>query len=245
MMKSTQRTVALLLLLSLAAASAAAQDRSEPRLVIVAGEAEVSVSPDEVVFDVTVQTFNKVLKTAKTQTDEQLKGLIALARRNGVAEADTQTDHIEVRPQFRGNDSSRTFLGYWVRKDLVVTLRDISRAEALLSEMLDFNVWRVNSVNFQTSELRRHRDAARALAMKAAQEKAAALASAVGQKIGRAYSIEEEVPSRASALQNFSSNASSNSFSTVETASDSSWEGTLAPGKIKINARVTVKFVLE
>lgn len=241
-MKSTQRTIALLLLLSLTAASAAAQDRSEPHLVTVAGEAEVSVSPDEVVFDVTVQTFNKVLKTAKTQTDEQLKGLIALARRNGVAEADTQTDQIEVRPQFRGNDSSRTFLGYWVRKDLVVTLRDISRAEALLSEMLDFNVWRVNSVTFQTSEMRRHRDAARALAMKAAQEKAAALASAVGQKIGRAYSIEEERP----VARDLSMvNSSSNSFSTVETASDSSWEGTLAPGKIKISARVTVKFVLE
>jgi hypothetical protein len=109
--------------------------------------------------------------------------------------------------------------------------------------MLDFGVWRVNSVTFQTSELRRHRDHARALAMKAAQEKAAALAGAVGQKIGRAYSIEEEVPTRSSAMQNVSS--ASNSFSTVETASDSSWEGTLAPGKIKINARVTVRFLLD
>jgi hypothetical protein len=241
-MKQTLRAVsACLVLLSGAAASAPAQDRREPNLVTVAGEAEVSVSPDEVVFDVTVQSFSKELKLAKTQTDERLKGLLALARRNGVAEPDTQTDYIKVEPQFRGNDSSRTFLGYWVRKDLVLTLRDVARAEALLSEMLDFGVWRGNSVTFQTSELRRHRDAARALAMKAAQEKAAALANAVGQKIGRAYSIEEEVPTRASAMQN----ASSNSFSTVETAADSSWEGTLAPGKIKINARVTVKFVLE
>ena len=244
-MKSPPRAIVPLILLLLTAAAVPAQDRPEPRLVTVSGEAEVNVSPDEVVYDVTVQTFNKVLKTAKQQTDEQLKGLIALARRSGVAEADTQTDLVEVKPQFRGNDSSRTFLGYWVRKDLVITLRDVSRSEALLSEMLDFGVWRVNSVTFQTSELRKHRDSARALAMKAAQEKAAALASAVGQKIGRAYSIEEDVPTRASALQNFSSNASSNAFSTVETAADSSWEGTLAPGKIKINARVTVKFVLE
>src|SRR5215218_9934019 len=108
MMKSTQRTIALLLLLSLTAAPAAAQDRSEPRLVTVAGEAEVSVSPDEVVFDVTVQTFSKVLKTAKTQTDEQLKGLIALARRNGVAEADMQTDYVKVEPSFRGKEGART-----------------------------------------------------------------------------------------------------------------------------------------
>lgn len=242
-MRQTLRAGAAASLLLLAAALTAAQERAEPRLVTVAGEAEVSVSPDEVVFDVTVQTFGKVLKTAKTETDGRLKGLIAVARRNGVAEADTQTDYVKVEPSFRGKEGARVFEGYWVRKDLVLTLRDVSRAEGLLSEMLDFGVWRVNSVTFQTSELRKHRDQARALAMKAAQEKAAALAGAVGQKIGRAYSIEEEVPTRSSAMQNISSNA--NSFSTVETASDSSWEGTLAPGKIKVNARVTVKFVLD
>lgn len=240
-MRQTLRAGAAASLLLLAATVTAAQDSPEPRLVTVAGEAEVSVSPDEVVYEVTVQTFSKVLKTAKTQTDEQLKGLVAVVRRNGVAEADMQTEYVRVTPQFRGNDFSRSFLGYWVRKDLVIILRDMSRAEGLLSEMLDYGVWRVNGVRFQTSELRRHRDQARSLAMKAAQEKAAALAAAVGQKIGRAYSIEEEVPTRASAMQNITSN----SFSTVETASDSSWEGTLAPGRIKINARVTVKFVLE
>lgn len=242
-MRQTLRAGAAASLLLLAALGASAQERPEPRLVTVAGEAEVSVSPDEVVFDVTVQSFGKALKTAKTETDERLKGLIAVARRNGVAEADTQTDYVKVEPSFRGKEGARVFEGYWVRKDLVLTLRDVSRAEGLLSEMLDSGVWRVNSVNFQTSELRRHRDQARALAMKAAQEKAAALASAVGQKIGRAHSIEEEVPTRASAMQNITSN--SNSFSTVETASNSSWEGTLAPGKIKVNARVTVKFVLD
>jgi len=240
-MKLTLRAAAAAFLIVSCATVAAAQERPEPRLVTVAGEAEVNVSPDEVVFDVTTQSFSKELKAAKTQTDERLKGLVALARRNGVAEADMQTDYVKVEPRFRGNDDSRAFLGYWVRKDLVITLRDVSRAESLLSEMLDFGVWRINRVSFQTSELRKHRDAARALAMKAAHEKAAALASAVGQKIGRAYSIEEETPTRSGPMQN----VSSNSFSTVETASDSSWEGTLALGKIKINARVTVKFVLE
>lgn len=238
-MKSTQHTIALLLLLLLTAASATAQDRPEPRLVTVAGEAEVSVSPDEVVYDVTVQTFSKVLKTAKMQTDEQLKGLIALARRNGVADADTQTDRIEVRPQFRGNDSSRTFLGYWVRKDLVFTLRDVKRAEGLLSELLDFGVWRINSISFQTSQMRKYRDQARALAMKAAQEKAAALAGAVGQKIGKALTIEEDAPGRAG-TPNYAANVVS-----IDRGDSSESEGTLALGLIKVSARVTVKFELE
>lgn len=232
----------LLLLLPSAAGAAAAQERAEPPHVTVAGEAEMNVAPDEVRFDVTLQSFGRELKAAKTQTDERLKGLVALVRRHGVAESDTQTDYVRVEPRFKGNDESRAFLGYSVRKDLVFTLRDVARAEGLLSELLDFGVWRINSINFSTSQMRRYRDQARALAMKAAQEKAAALAAAVGQKIGRAITIEEEAAGRGGggALPNVTSNAVS-----YDRGDSTSSEGTLALGLIKVSARVTVKFGLE
>ena len=238
-MKLSLRVAATALLLLPLAVNLSAQERPEPPHVTVAGEAEVNITPDEVRFDVTLQSFGKELKTAKTQTDERLKGLIALAKRHGVAESDTQTDYVKVEPRFKGNDDSKAFLGYWVRKDLVFTLRDVTRAEGLLSELLDFGVWRINSIDFSTSQMRKYRDQARAQAMKAAQEKAQALAGAVGQKIGKAITIEEEVPSRPG-TPNFAAN--SVSFDRGD-ATDS--EGTLALGLIKVNARVTVKFVLE
>jgi hypothetical protein len=218
-----------------------AEDKPEPRLVTVAGEAEVNVAPDEVVFDLTVSTFNKDLRLAKSQTDERLKSLIALAKRHGVADADTQTDYINLVPHYRGNNEARALLGYTVRKDLVLTLRDVTRAEGLLSELLAGDVTRVNSVSFRSSQMRKYRDQARDMAMKAAREKAVALAGAVGQKIGKAYSIEEEVPTRSYALQNSLSVNSSSGASDDTTSS----EGTLALGLIKINARVNVKFELE
>lgn len=240
-MKLTLRaaTVALLLL-SCAVAPAAAQEKPERPHVIVAGEAELNIAPDEVKFDVTLAAFNKELKAAKTQTDERLKGLIALAKKHGVAESDTQTDYVKVEPRFKGGDDSKTFLGYWVRKDLVFTLRDVTRAEGLLSELLDFGVWRINSISFQTSQMRKYRDQARALAMKAAQEKAAALAGAVGQKIGKAITIEEEAPAARSSLANYTSNTIS-----IDRSGATDSEGTLALGLIKVSARVTVKFELE
>ena len=242
-MKPSLRTATAALLVLLAAASAAfAEDKPEPRLVTVAGEAEVNVAPDEVVFDLTVSTFNKELRLAKSQTDERLKNLIALAKRHGVADADTQTDYINLTPHYRGNNEARTLLGYSVRKDLVLTLRDVARAEGLLSELLDSGVTRINSVGFRSSQMRKYRDQARDLAMKAAREKAAALAGSVGQKIGKAYSIEEDAPTpRSYASQNVMSN---NSVS-FESDSSSASEGTLAIGLIKISARVTVKFELE
>jgi uncharacterized protein YggE len=227
-------------LLLLSSAAVTAQERPEPPHVTVAGEAEMNIAPDEVKFDVTLQSFGKELKTAKTQTDERLKGLIALAKKHGVAESDTQTDYVKVEPRFKGNDDSKAFLGYWVRKDLVFTLRDVARAEGLLSEVLDYGVWRINSISFSTSQMRKYRDQARALAMKAAQEKAAALAAAVGQKIGKAITIEEEGTSPGGPPPNYSANTVS-----YDRSGSGDSEGTLALGLIKVNARVTVKFVLE
>ncbi|MET0645289.1 MAG: SIMPL domain-containing protein [Pyrinomonadaceae bacterium] len=240
-MKTTQRATALLLLLLLlTAAPAAAQERREPPHVTVTGEAEMNIAPDEVVFDVTLQAFNKELKLAKTQVDERLKGLIGLARKHGVAESDTQTDYVKVDPRFKSGNDTKAFLGYWVRKDLVFTLRDVKRAEGLLSELLDFGVWRINSISFQTSQMRKYRDQARALAMKAAQEKAVALAGAVGQKIGKAITIEEDVPGRGGLPPNLSANSVS-----YDRSDSTESEGTLALGLIKVSARVTVKFELE
>jgi uncharacterized protein YggE len=220
--------------------SASADDKPEPRLITVTGEAEVLVVPDEVVFDLTVQTLNKELRVAKAQTDERLKKLIDLTRRYNVAPKDVQTDYVKLEPRYRGNDESRLFLGYSVRKDLVFTLRDVSRAEEMLSEVLESGITRVNGVRFQTSQMRKYRDQARSLAIRAAQEKAAALTAEIGQKIGRAYSIEEETaPGRGLYAQNVMSN------STASGGDDAgSSEGTLSLGQIKVTARVTVRFEL-
>jgi uncharacterized protein YggE len=235
--KALLKVAALLFALAL---PAAADDKTEPRLITVTGEAEVLVVPDEVVFDLTVQTVNRELRLAKAQTDERLKKLSDLTRRYNVAPKDVQTDYIKLEPRYRGNDESRLFIGYSVRKDLVFTLRDVSRAEEMLSEILESGITRINGVRFQTSQLRRYRDQARAAAIRAAQEKATALTAEIGQKIGRAYTIEEETtPSRSLYSQNVSSNALE--MSPGEAAGS---EGTLSLGQIKVTARVTVRFDL-
>jgi uncharacterized protein YggE len=239
-MKLWLRFFAALLVVSSTPARLSADDKPEPRLVTVTGEAEVLVVPDEVVFDLTVQSVNRDLRLAKAQTDGQLKKLLEMTRRYNVAPKDVQTDYVKLEPRYRGNDESRTFLGYSVRKDLVFTLRDVSRAEELLSDLIEAGTTRINGVRFLTSQMRKHRDEARALAMRAAHEKATALAAEIGQKIGKAYSIEEEATQRGNIYaQNVSSNAMS---SAGGDAADS--EGTLSLGQIKVTASVTVRFEL-
>lgn len=229
-----------LLIICMLSVSVVADETQNVRLITVTGEAEVQVAPDEVVFDVTVQTLNKDLKTAKNQTDDRLKKIIELTRKYKIEAKDLQTDYIKLEPRYRGNDESRLFLGYSVRKDLVFTLRDVTKAEELLSELIESGISRINSVSFRTSEMRRYRDQARALAIKAAQEKAMALTAQIGQRIGKAYTIEEDVPTRVNFMQNSMAN---NYVSSSDEATET--EGTLALGQIKVSARVTVKFELN
>ena len=80
------------------------------------------------------------------------------------------------------------------------------------------------------------------MAIRAAQEKAIALTAQIGQKIGKAYSIEEDQPIQRQ--MSYANNVSQNS-STFEDDNLSTSEGTLSLGVISITARVTVKFELN
>ena len=233
-------------LVALSAPASAQQTPPQPT-INVTGQAELRVVPDEVMFRLEVLRRDKNVITAKEQTDETVRQVLALARRHGVEEQNVQTSHISVEPEYEEvdhdkNDNTpdrRVFVGYDVSKTVVVRLRDLTKFEPLLSDILGAGVTSVRQVEFRTTELRRHKDRARAMAIKAAQEKAVALTREVGQTIGKAVTITEDDPDNA---RNFASNSN-----TVITGSYSSQEeeAAFAPGMISVRARVQVSFRLE
>ena len=109
----------------------------------------------------------------------------------------------------------------------------------LLADVLKAGITRLSNLQFMDSQVRKHRDEARRMAIRAAKEKATLLAGEIGQSIGPAYSITEYTPDygRASATyQNATTTAGGES-------SDS--ESAIAPGSISITAQVTVRFRLQ
>src|SRR2546421_238199 len=59
------------------------------------------------------------------------------------------------------------------------------------AEVLKAGITRLSNLQFMDSQIRKHRDEARRMAIRAAQEKARLLAGEIGQSIGPAYSITE------------------------------------------------------
>jgi hypothetical protein len=78
-----------------------------------------------------------------------------------------------------------------VRKTLIITLNDITKFDDVLSGALLAGANYVHGIEFRTTELRKYRDQARAMAIKAAREKADALAAELGLEVTKALSISE------------------------------------------------------
>ncbi len=174
---------------NLSLTQALSQAPAQPPMISVSGSAEVKVAPDEIYLRVGVETRHDNLEEAKKQNDERVSNALAFLKASDVKGKDVQTDFISIEPTYDSNISRTKPVTYIVRKSIEVKLPKIGSFEGLLTGLLTNGVNNVHGIEFRTSQLRKHRDAARAMAIRAAKEKADTLASELGVKRGKVYSI--------------------------------------------------------
>ena len=226
------------------------QDPGQPRLISVSGSAEVKVAPDEVRLSVGVETRHEKLDDARKENDERISKALGFLKSSGVKEKDVQTDFISVEPNYDSNVSRTKPVTYVVRKSIEIKLTKIDSFEGLLTGLLTNGVNNVHGIDFRTSQMRKHRDAARAMAIRAAKEKADALASELGVKRGKVQNISaNEWGGWWSGSGGYwggrggggmFQNAVQNAGGPAETT-----DGTLSIGQISVSASVNVTFLIE
>lgn len=260
-MKQTRSISAAIVIAFFSTASLVAQPAGSQteRTITVMGEAEIRVVPDEVVFNFGIETSKKEIDEARSENDRQLKDLLALARRLGIEEKHIQTDYLSIEPDYlntepRYNDNpadrKRQLIGYITMRRIVLTLKDLSKVEELIAQALKLGVNYVSQGEFRTTELRKYRDQARLNAIDAAREKALALATRLGVKLGRPISIMEssvwEDGYGGSSMYSRRSRAmTQNSISDGGPPYGGGEASSVAPGQISVTARVSVIFELE
>jgi len=162
-----------------------------PRSISVTGAAEVRVTPSQVNIIFGVETLNKVLSAATNENDTRVQAVVRSIQRLGVATKDIQTDFVQVEPRYDDLSTGTVLRHYTVRKTVAVTLNDVSKFEQCLSGALQAGASHVIGVQFLTTDLRRYRDEARARAIRAAREKADALAAELNARVGKVVTIQE------------------------------------------------------
>lgn len=219
----------------------------QPRPITTTGEAEIKVAPDQVLLILGVETWDKNLTVARQQTDARVQRIIALAQSLGVESRYIKTEQIQIEPRYRsGSYTEGDFIGYFIHKTIVITLKDITRFEDLYAGALDAGATHVHGIQFRTTELRKYRDQARALAIQAAKEKASALSGELGLKITKPQSISENHSGWWAWYGNrwWSGGMTQNVVQNVSGGAASE-EGAFAPGQISVTANVSVTFDME
>ena len=226
----------VLVVLLLCTACGGQRDTGAARLITVIGDAEVRVAPDEAILTLGVETWDKDLGVAKRQNDERVKKILALAKKYKVDPKNVQTDQIKIEPRYKEGYRREDFIGFFVSKNIVFTVKDIARFEEVLSSALQLGANYVRDVQFHTTKLSDYREQARTLALKAAKEKAKAMAKELGQKIGRPFAIVEEAYGKGEGYQNV-----------TRAIGSAPWGGdtSVAFGQISITATVKVSFELR
>jgi hypothetical protein len=218
-----------------------------PGTITVDGRAEIKVVPDEVLLTLGVETDAFDIVAATRANDERIAAIVAAAQKAGVPRDHVRTEYLQIEPRWREQADRRVFLGYFARRSLSITLRDLSAFDALLSSVLAAGANYVHGVEFRTTQLRRYRDEARRLAIVAAREKAQGLSAALGQGIGAAVRIQEGGSGWWSPYSHWwGSRGGGAQFQNVvqETGQPSADSEGVVPGQISVTASVNVTFEL-
>jgi len=160
------------------------------RSIQVSGTAVVNVVPNRVLIQLGVQSNGRTPQSVEATNSAAINKIIRALKAQGIEEKDIVTDWYVIQPLYDDYDSL-DIKGYRIHNIVAVTLRDIKTVNKVISAALNAGANQVINVEFYLSDLRKYRDQARELAMKAAKEKANDLASAAGAETGCVMNINE------------------------------------------------------
>jgi hypothetical protein len=160
------------------------------RSIHVSGAAVVYVTPDRALLQLGVQSNGATPDGVRSANAQDIEKVIRAVGALGVQAKDIATDYYIVYPVY--DDYNSLFIkGYRIDNTVSITLRDVNLVDEVLIAALKAGANEVQDLQFYSSELRKFRDQARALAMEAAGEKAQALAEAAGAQAGCILTISE------------------------------------------------------
>jgi hypothetical protein len=234
-----------------APASASACDAT--RTVQVSGTAVVNVKPDRALVQLGAQSNGRSAKEAQENNTDTINKVTKALKALGIESKDIATDWYVIEPLYEDYDSLR-IKGYRIYNIVAVTLRDVDKTNDAIVAALEAGANQVVNVEFYTSELRKYRDQAREMAMKAATEKAQALAKTAGAKADCVLSINENSSSHFNGWswwygggnQNlWTQNAMQNVAPAGGGESAAADDGPVTTGMISVRAEVSATFGLK
>jgi uncharacterized protein YggE len=176
----------------LLAAPALAQ--TPPPAISVAGEATVSVAPDQAQIDGGVATDAKTAREASDANNAAMGKVLLALKAAGVDEKDYQTSRLSLQPQYAPNRSGAQspVVGYRATNRVTIRVRDVTKVANFIDVLVGAGANDIGGINFIVSQASKLLDDAREQAIADARRKAQIYAKAAGVSLGEPLSITEE-----------------------------------------------------
>ena len=239
MKKFTSMLAAALLVFSVAGTNLA--DAAEPNTIAVGGMAEQEVAPDMAYVDLGITVRANDAETARAEeakiAQQIRRSLLGLA----ITDNDLQNTGYYMYQEYKvDRDGKRTAGQYVLNSSVKVTLRDLDKLSQVIDNTVKAGVTNIDSVSYALSTQNIVQRQLLAAAVENAREKATVVASAGSRSLGSMLSADINGFTGGTVVA-----AGSNKLRSAAVMADGDEATELAPGKIKLNARVQVVFALN
>lgn len=231
-------------------------DSNQAPSIAVHGEAEVRAVPDHVMITAGVESRGATLEETVADSDTRIRKVLEFLEQSKIEARKIRTEYLTIEPlivetagmsqvsklppqsddPFASEPSAPRVVGYVARRQFSICIEQLDRFEAIYKGLISAGINRVSGIEFRTTELRQMRDKARQEAVRAAREKAQAMAGELGAKLASVQSIRENL-----------NNGMMPGYMAQNAFFDAPGEATdrsLAAGEISVRASVDVVFLL-
>jgi len=208
--------------------------------ISVSGNAELEVEPDQAEIFVKIETFSLKAEDAKDENAVISANVIKALKRAGVKDKDIETTSIYLNPKYRydRNKGENIFQGYTMNNVLKITTKEVDDVGKLVDVAIDNGATGLQNVRFGLSSKLEKEFSGEALvrAAEIARDKAESLASSLGVDMGKVISIEES---------NFDFISFDYAPRLEAVAAEAKAPTVIVPGKVSVNARVTLAYEIR
>ena len=169
------------------------QGSSNTNVISVNGISEIKTQPEIVSVYVSVEALDDSAEVSKNENADISEKVINQLVATGINKEDIQTQNFNVYEEFDWLESGRKSKGWKTVNSIVVKTTDFDKTGEIVDIVVD-NGGLIQSINFEISQARQNELKAQALkeAAEDAQNKAEALATGSGGKLGKLVSLSSQ-----------------------------------------------------
>lgn len=218
------------------ALQARAELLDQPHIIVQAEGVEYTL-PDQVTLSMTLEEVSPHLSKARDSVERRSEQLLKAVRRFNLADKDIEAGQVRIQPEYNWENNKRIQVGTRVSRMMQFRIRDLSVYPDLLDAVFSSRVDSLAQVSFSHSKAEALQEKSLAKAVLNARNKAERMAAQLGQKVGKAYLVEEVGGGRPMPV------ARKEMMMMADSAPQS--QGDYQPGEISFSSQVRIIFYLR